>query len=65
MLCSVHGTREDSRALYCVCVVTKSVIYRTYNYADSVPNIKFNGAVGIKKLDVWILPLRWRHHSAT
>jgi len=27
MLCSVHGTSEDSRAL--VCIVTKSAIYRT------------------------------------
>jgi len=28
MLCSVHGTSEDSQALYCAyCVVTKSVIY--------------------------------------
>jgi len=23
-----------------------------------VPNIKFNGALGTNKLDVWILPLR-------
>jgi len=27
--------------------------------------LNFNGAHGTNKLDVWILPLRWRRHSAT
>jgi len=33
-----------------------NIIIKLKNYADNVPNIKFNGALGTNKLDVWILP---------
>jgi len=32
------------------------IIIKLKTYADNVPNIKFNGALGTNKLDVWILP---------
>jgi len=35
---------------------------KSKNYADNVPNVKFNSALGTNKLDAWILP---RHYVIT